>query len=349
MSEYRRKIGLAPGTILAPPHDSGVVAVELISYNNEAFIQQESEISSGLKEQILEGQTHWFNVIGTGNGDFLRKLGAEFGLHLLLVEDISNHEQRAKFEDHGEFCIAHLRMLRLGDDGHSILSEKISLLLGNNLLFSFQEVSGDVFNPVRRRIEQKSGRIRSNGGDYLFYALLDVTIDNYFIVVDHFQEEIDRLENELEAGASDELVGRIRRLRKDLIVCRRQMQPLRDALVKMTNSETPLIGERSRQFLTDAYDHLLHVLEITDSQMDYLNVLSDTFYAQQGQRMNEVMKILTIISTTFIPMSFLAGLYGMNFSHIPELNHPNGYYILLGVMGAIFIGMLIFFKRKNWW
>jgi magnesium transporter len=292
--------------------------------------------------------TSWINVDGVHDMTVIEKLGQHFLIHPLTLEDTVNTAQRPKLEEFDDYLYMALKMLTWDDEAGRLRAEQVSLVLGHHFLISFQEAEGDVFAPVRTRIRQGRGRLRRSGGDYLAYALIDSVVDHYFVVLELLGEKIEALEEQLYANDGDDPLAAIFRLKQEMIYLRKQIGPLREPLSQLHKSENPLIQEKHRVFFADVYDHLLQALEVVESLRDVLSGLQDLYISMTGQRMNEIMKVLTIIATIFIPITFVAGIYGMNFEVMPELKWRWGYFAVWGVFAAIGGAMLVYFKRRRW-
>ena len=279
--------------------------------------------------------------------DIIEKLGKCYNLHPLLQEDILNTEQRPKMEDFGDYLFLALKMLNYDENG-VIEAEQVSLVLGSKYVISFQEHEGDVFNSIRERIRKKKGRIRKSGADYLAYALLDAIVDNYFIILENIEERIEATEKLLTANPATETLQSIRELKKDAIFLRKSIWPLREVISNLEESESPLIHESLGAYLRHVYDHTIQIIDTVESLRDTISGLLDVYLSTLSNRMNEVMKVLTIFASIFIPLTFIAGIYGMNFTFMPELDWQWGYFAALCIMALAAGAMLVYFKRKKW-
>jgi len=290
----------------------------------------------------------WINIDGLHQVEAIAKIGQHFGLHPLVLEDIVNTEQRPKLEDYGKYIFMVAKMLSYDDTQGMIQTEQISLVLSSNFVLTFQEGSEDDFAPVRERIKSPNGRLRNMGADYLLYTLIDAVVDNYFIVLDKIGEKVEELEEILLTQFAHAHVHKIHDLRREMILARKSIWPLREAITVLARQETALIKEATAVYLRDVYDHTVRLSDTVESNRDLLSVMMDIYLTSLSNRMNEVMKTLTIISTIFMPLTFIAGVYGMNFDHMPELRWPWGYPVVLGGMLVLGIGMVFFFKKKKW-
>jgi len=295
-----------------------------------------------------EPTTTWINVDGVHDMALIEKLGRHFMIHPLTLEDTVNTTHRPKLEEFDTYLYVVLKMLDYDAGREKIRSEQVSLVIGPNFLISFQEQEGGVFNAVRERIRKGRGRIRQGGSDYLAYALIDCIVDHYFLVLEQLGERIESLESQLYENSGPDLLHDIFRLKQEMIYLRKQVWPLREPLSHILKIDSPLIKDASRVFFADVYDHLVQGMDVIESLRDVLSGLQDLHISITGHRMNEIMKVLTIIATIFIPITFVAGIYGMNFEVMPELKWRWGYFAVWGLFGAVTAGMLLYFKRRRW-
>jgi len=264
------------------------------------------------------------------------------------MEDILSVGQRPKLEDYSDYLQAVIKLLSIDPDENTIEYEQLTFILKENVLITFQEKTGDVFNSVRTRIKEGKGTIRKRGADYLLYALLDLVVDHYFSILENFGEKIEDLETELLGNPDKNTLNKLHSLRRETLLLRRTIYPLREMVGKFEKLEEPIIHNDIKVFIRDLYDHTIKVIENIEVLRDMTSGLLDLYMNTTSNKMNEIMKVLTIMSAIFIPVTFIAGLYGMNFVNMPELAYKNGYFIVLGVMFIVVIGMLIFLKRKKW-
>ncbi len=290
----------------------------------------------------------WINVDGVHESDIIRKIGEHFRIHPLVLEDIMDTGQRPKMEDFGSYIYFVVRMARPDRKNEEDRFEQISLILGRNFVISFQEDVGDVFDPVRERIRQGKGRIRKMGADYLAYCLIDAVVDGYFSVLDKQGEEIETLEDQLLVKPEPPTMHRIHRLKREMIFMRKSVWPLREVINGLERTESRLFKPSTSVFLRDVYDHTVQVMDTIETYRDILSGMLDTYLSSVSNRMNEVMKVLTIIATIFIPLTFIVGIYGMNFDYIPEIKWHYGYFATWAVMITVALFMVAFFRRKRW-
>ncbi|KPK85704.1 MAG: magnesium transporter [Phycisphaerae bacterium SM23_33] len=296
----------------------------------------------------------WINVDGIHDLEVVERLGSHFGIHPLVLEGIVNTTQRPKTEDFDEYIYLVLKMLSYDESSAGILAEQVSVVLGPNFVISFQEREGDVFESIRERLRSQKGRIRQTGADYLLYSMVDAIVDQYFVILEKFGETIETTEEGLISDPVPERLQAIRSLKQDMIFLRKSVWPLREAVSALERAESKLIKKGTRVYLRDVYDHTIQVIDAIETYRDMLSGMLDVYLSSVSNRMNEVMKVLTIIATIFIPLTFVAGIYGMNFSpeaspfNMPELRWRYGYLACLGVMALVTATMVMYFRRKRW-
>ena len=349
MRKAARKAGLPPGTVLytgAQKHEKATI--DIIDYDEGSL----REFASASVEDCLPFRDTptitWMNVTGIHDVKIIEALGERFGLHPLVMEDIVSTGQRPKFEDFGSHAFMVLKTLHKAESVGEIQTEQISLILGANFVISFQEIEEDPFGHVRERIRSGKGRIRTMGSDYLAYALVDAIVDHYFVVLEKLGDEIEVLGEETVSDPTPSTLQTIQMLKRELSHLRRSVWPLREVISGFQRGDSVLLAEKTEIFLRDAYDHTIQVMETVESFRDIVSGMFDTYLSSVSNRMNEVMKVLTIIATIFIPITFVAGVYGMNFQHMPELAWPWAYPVALLVMLAIAAVMVVYFRRKRW-
>mgnify|MGYP001819531832 FL=1 len=348
-SKVARKTGLAPGTVVyVGKKATKDLFIDVFDYNKDYLDEKKlKNIEEAFTYENKETIT-WINVNGLNHVKEIEKLGKDFELHPLILEDITNTQQRPKLEEHEEYIFVVLKMLYFDKD-QNLKFENISFIQGSNYLLSFQEADGDVFDAVRDRLRNSKGRVRSNGADYLLYALMDAIVDNYFNLMETMGDKIEELEENLfSEKPNKDLIHEIHGLKREILKIRRAVYPLREVVNQIDKVDLSLITEKTQLYLRDLYDHVIQVSESIDIQRELIWSLMDMHMTTISNRMNEVMKVLTIMATIFIPLTFIAGIYGMNFENIPELKFKYGYFVLWGVMIGIFLAMLYYFKRKEW-
>jgi len=344
-----RKVGLPPGTLVQVEEKKAEKAkISLIDYDEAQF--QEKEVAT-IEECFPfkdKPSVTWINIDGVYQVEVIEKIGAHFGIHSLILEDIMHTVQRPKMEDFEDYIFVVVRMIYYDDKKNDIEAEQVSIILGTNFVISFQEKEGDVFDHVRERIRRNKGRIRKMKADYLAYALLDTIVDHYFIVLEKLGEKIEGMEEELVTNPTPVTLQTIHTLKRELIFLRKSIWPLREVISVLERGELSLIHESTGIYLRDVYDHTIQVVDTIETFRDMVSGMLDIYLSSISNKMNEVMKVLTIIATIFIPLTFVAGLYGMNFKYIPELEWHWGYFAVLFVMVIIGFGMVMYFRNKKW-
>lgn len=343
------KHGRAPGEMVhVGEHHTERTRITVMDYTADRFDEKELPSAEACFAYRDAASVTWINVDGVHDVALIEKLGTHFGLHPLVMEDIVNTGQRPKTEVYDEYVYMVMTMLRYDDVHHEVRTEQVSLVLGKGFVLSFQEQQGDVFDPVRQRIRHAKGAVRKSGADYLAYVLLDALVDGYFLVLEHLGEQTEWLDAQVAEKPLPHTPRSIQRLRTELILMRKAVWPLRESVATLQRDESELLGASLRPYLADLHDHTARVADTTEMLRDLVSGVRDTYLSYVSNRMNEVMKVLTIIATIFIPITFVAGIYGMNFENMPELKNPNGYYYALGAMAAIVVGMLGYFRKKGW-
>jgi magnesium transporter len=343
------KIGQLPGSLI---HVGKVknkpVKTTLIDYNANDFTELEcKQVNECLSFENPEN-TYWLNVDGLNQPDIISIIGKKLNLHPLLLEDILNTTHRPKVEEFEGYLFFTLKMITINVKKKQIESEQVSLVLGPNWLVTFQEQEGDIFDAIRIRLKENKGLIRKSKADYLLYSIIDIIVDHYFIIIDFLNDEIEDLEDEVLYDPTQESSIKIQNLKRLLMNFRKSMLPLREAVSSLQKYNNNLINEETLRYYRDIYEHLIHLTDNLESQRDMLASIMDLYLSGISNKMNQVMKVLTIIATIFIPLTFIVGVYGMNFKNIPELNWRYGYFAIWGIMLVIVILMLVYFKRKKW-
>jgi magnesium transporter len=343
------KTGLPPGTLIhVGERKTEEVRITYIDYDELNFQEKQVlDISECFQFKTTPTVT-WINIDGIHQIDIIEKLGQQFELHPLILEDILNTGQRPKFEDFEKCIFVVLKMLSYDDQKQRTCSEQVSLVLGTNFVISFQEKVGDVFEPIRDRIRNAKSRVRKMGPDYLAYSLLDAVVDNYFVILEKLGEKVESMEEELVAEPTEETLRQIHSLKREMIFLRKSVWPLRELINGLQKSEFLLIKESTQVYLRDVYDHTIQIIDTIESLRDTVSGMLDVYLSSLSNRMNAVMKVLTIIATIFIPLTFIAGIYGMNFKYMPELEWRWGYGIVVLVMAVVAVSMLLYFRRKKW-
>jgi magnesium transporter len=348
-AKLSRKAGASPGT-LVHIGEQQIDQVRLTLVNYDSHTLEEHQVSTLDEALALCTGDHltWLNIDGIHDIELIGRLGRHFDIHPLTQEDILNTMHRPKFEEFEHYAFIVLKMLRYDSTSGRVLTEQFSLILTENVLISLQEAQGDVFEPVRTRLQKGRGRIRNAGCDYLAYALIDAIVDHYFAILEQIGIQIGAIENQTLSDPTAAVLQDIHTMKRKILYLRKQIWPLREVVGTMAKEESALIRDETMIFLRDVHDHTVQIMETIESQRDLLAGLLDLYMTGISNRMNEIMKVLTIIATMFIPITFIAGVYGMNFKYMPELEWPWGYGLIWGVMVAMVIVMVIFFKKKKW-
>jgi magnesium transporter len=340
--------GLPPGSMVHVGEQKiERVRISRIRYDEQGYEEDEPSATEPLAPAAGDRRIVWINVAGLHQIDVIDAIGKAFGVHPLALEDIVHAGQRPKLDDYERQLFVVLNALQAVDDQH-INVEQVSLLVGPNYVVSFQERDGALFDPVRDRIKAGKGRCRKLGADYLAYALLDTVVDHYFVVLERFSEMTERLEETLIRRPDPNALGTLHGLKRQMILLRKSIWPLREVVSGLQRGESPLITDATRLYLRDVYDHTVRVIDTVETLRDLLSGMLDIYLSSLSYRLNEVMKVLTIIATIFIPLTFLTSIYGMNFMNMPELKWPWGYPALWLLMLSIGGGMLYYFRKKRW-
>ncbi len=351
----RLKPGLPPGALVhVGERKEGRAKITLIDYDEAGVREKElRNIEESFPFKDLPSVT-WINIDGLHETGIIEKIGKHFEVHPLVLEDILTTDQRPKMEDFEKYTFIVLKMIRYDEGKNEITSEQISIILGMNYVISFQELEGDTFDHIRDWIRTGKGRLRRMGSDYLSYALLDSIVDHYFTVLERLGEKIEEMEDVVLGDPTPESLQTIHALKREMTQMRKSVWPLREVVNRLERSESPLIQDSTKPYLRDVYDHTIQVIDTIETYRDLLSGLLDLYLSSISNRMNEVMKVLTIIATIFIPLTFIAGIYGMNFSpsasrwNMPELNWRFGYPAVLFLMLLIGFSMTLYFRRKKW-
>jgi len=349
----RRRVtapGAPPGTVSADPN-ALKPTISLMAYNPQSITERRIEDVRGIAEVLPNFAVTWINVVGLGDAGVIEELGRIFKLHRLTLEDVVNVDQRPKVEHYEDYMFLVARMPTLGE---GLSTEQFSMFLGPNFVISFDERPGDCLAPVRDRIRSKRGRIRDAGADYLAYAMLDAIVDAYFPVIEQYGEQLEYLEDAAVRGSAGDTPARLLMVRHDLIMFRRAVWPLRDTLSSLYRDETQLMTEDTRVYVRDCYDHAVQLLDVIETYREVTSGLMELYNSGVSKRTNEVMKVLTMMSSVFIPLTFIVGIYGMNFNterspySMPELDAYFGYPVTLLVMVVIALLLVYYFYRKGW-
>ena len=347
--KMKKKPGLAPGTLIHVGEKKvEKVRIRVIDYDEENIEERELEAIDECVPYKDKPTVTWINIDGLHDVNVIEKIGTNFGLHPLVLEDIVHTEQRPKMEDFGNYIFIITKMLSYDEEENRLEAEQFSLILSHNYILTFQERVGDVFEPVRERLRTGKGRLRRSPPDYLAYALIDAVVDHYFLVLEKISEKVEALEEELISEPAPETLQTIHHLKRELIFLRKSVWPLRELIGTLERGESGLIEQATTVFLRDVYDHTIQVIDTVETLRDMVSGMLDVYLSSVSNKMNEVMKVLTIIATIFIPITFIAGIYGMNFEFMPELKWHWAYPLVWIVIIAVGVSMLFYFKKKKW-
>jgi magnesium transporter len=341
--------GLSPGTLVHyGEKKEEKVRITLYEYDDENFSFKEINNVEEILTEEKPNFVKWINIDGLHDIDVIKKIGDYYNLHPLLLEDILHTDQRPKAEDYDSYIYIVLKMLKYNDNSSEVNVEQVSIILGNNFVISFQESVGDVFNPVRERLKNHKGKIRTMKADYLCYALLDAIVDQYFVILEKLGEDLAFIEEELLVNPEPSTLQKIHKLKRELIFLRKSIWPVREVVSFLQKGFSALIKSTTAVFLRDVYDHTIQIIETLEEYRDIVSSLIDIYLSSISNKMNQIMKVLTIIATIFIPLTFIAGVYGMNFKYMPELEWHWGYFAVWAFMIVISVFMLIIFKKRGW-
>jgi len=348
-SRIHRKIAQPPGTVeFVGVQKVDQVTVTVMSYDKDRIEEKDIENIEECFVYRDMKQASWINVNGLHDTELIKKLGDHFGIHPLVLEDIVHTNQRAKVEDYEDNIYVVARLLHRGEVDTEVKAEQVSFVIGPNYVLTFQERPGDVFEPVRHRLRGAKGRIRSFGPDYLAYRLIDAIVDDYFLTLERISKVIEDAEAELMQAPTPKILEHIHHVKNETIFLRNAVGPLREVVANLERGDSKLIKKNTAAYFRDVHDHTIQTIDAVNSFRDMLSGLQDLYLSSVSNRMNEVMKVLTIIATIFVPLTFVAGIYGMNFTHMPELGWRWSYPIFWIVIAVVSIGMLLFFRRKRW-
>jgi len=349
VSQQSKKAGHPPGTLMHTGEKrSDITDITIFDYNEAGFKELTYDSLHGVMPEKSEAAVRWINVVGLHQIDILEKLGEHYGLHPLVMEDILNTAQRPKLEDYENYIYIVAKLLYIDDKTDEVVPEQLSIVLGRDFVISFGENPAEVFEPVRERIKSGAGRIMKMGADYLAYSLIDSIVDSYFVVLERLGDEIEFAEDLLTTCSSAETLKDIHHLKKDMLYFHKSIWPFREVAGILEHGESPLIRETTRVYLHDVYDHIIQAMDTTETYRDMLSGMLDIYLSSISNRMNEVMKVLTIISTLFMPLTFIAGVYGMNFKFMPLLEWKWGYYGVLLAMALVVVFMILYFRKRKW-
>ena len=343
------KSGTAPGTMdFIGDQKVENARIDVLHYDETSLRELKGADVKQCSDVAKESGVTWINVNGIHDTALIEALGQSFGLHPLTMEDIVNTTQRPKVEEFTQYLYVVLKMIGFDDTKNQLKIEHVSLILGDGFVISFLEDEGDVFDPVRGRIQSTKGRIRTMKSDYLAYALMDAVVDHYFVVVERIGDSIEEIDDRILADPNPNDIHEIHRLKDQILNLRKAVWPLREEIGALEKIESTLIRPETRVYLRDIYDHTIQIIDMLETFRDIIGNMHDTYLSSISIRMNEIMKVLTIIATIFIPLTFIVGVYGMNFENLPELKWHYGYFMVWGMMIAVAGGLIVYFKRNRW-
>lgn len=338
-----------PGTIqyIGKDRDSEI-KLNIIKYNNKTLQEEQISTIEESKQYIETDSVTWLNISGVHDENIIKDVGSIYNVHPLVLEDTTNTTQRPKLEDYSDYLYLTFKMAKYNSKTNKIEMEQISLIVWGNLVLSLQEVEGDVLDKLRNRIRNSKGKIRSRGSDYLMYSIIDSIVDYYFTVLEYIGNEIEALEEKLLDEASQEILNGIYGLKKEIVFLRNSIWPMRELVSLLQRSDCNIIHDNTNIYLKDVYDHTIQVIETVESFRDITSGMLDLYLSTVSNKMNEIMKVLTIFAAIFIPLTFIAGVYGMNFEFMPELSWKYSYIVWWTVIGILGLGMVLYFKKKKW-
>ncbi len=350
MSKKHKKAGLSPGTIVYTGNKQlEKIYIHFLQYDGDSFVEDKFDNHKKIAfNNLIDGKVNWYDIRGIHDVELIEIIGKAFQIHPLILEDVADVNQRPKFDEYELGNFITIRALSFDKSKLSVTTEQISLYFNKSVVLTFQENESDLFEEVRIRIKNGKGRIRNRKTDYLSYAIIDVLIDNYYIVLEEIEEVIEELEENLLSTQDLRNKNRIHILKKELLFVRKSILPLREAINRFSKNETIYVEDRTLLFIRDAYDHTIQIMDMLDSYRDILTGLQDLLITEVSYKMNQVMQVLTLVATIFIPLTFLAGVYGMNFDNMPELHWEYSYFVLLGIMFVLLVGLIFYFKKRKW-
>ena len=349
LSSAAGKIGLAPGSLVhVGEQRHAETRITLVEYNRETLTEHQVRTAADICPAPDQATVTWVQVEGLSDVALIEELGRNFGIHALILEDILNTQQRPKFEEFADHLYIALKAVSLEPDGFSVEYEQISLILTSNFVLTFREKTDDLFLPLRRRLDDDKGRLRGNGADYLAYVLLDTVVDHYFVLQDSLDVVIENLDEELLNHPTPATLAAIQGIKRELIFIRKTVSPLREMLGEILRSDAGLFRDKVLFYLRDVHDHALRITEAVDTYRDMVTGMMEVYLSAISNRTNEIMKVLTVLTSIFIPLTFIVGVYGMNFEHMPELKLKWFYPALWGVFVGLPLALLWFFRKKKW-
>lgn len=344
-----KKIGLPPGTLVHTGDKGiGTLKISLIDYDANQIVEKKNATLKECLVYLDSPSVTWINICGIDDSVAIETIGRHFGLHPLLLEDIMSSGQQSKLDNYRDTLYIVVRQLTYNEKKQEAEDEQVSLILGKNYIISFLESHNNIFAPIRERLRNPKGRLRQRGPDYLCYTLIDCLVDNYFLILEKIDNKLEVLEEELFNRPTPQTLQKMHHSKREIVLLRKAVWPMREVISSFRRMESPLIQDATKLYIQDVYDHTIQAIDTIESFRDITSGMLDIYLSNLSQRMNEIMKVLTIVATIFVPLTFIASLYGMNFKHIPELEWVWGYYFTLVMMLVIFFSMLFYFRRKKW-
>jgi len=346
-SKIKNQYYLPPGSIVSNAISNAETKIEIISFNEDFF---EEKVCKNIDELFFEdriGFNTWINVDGIHNNEIIEKIGKKFNIHYLTLEDVVNVDQRPKYENYDAYNVAFLKLLFYEND--ILKTEQLSIILTEKYIITFQEIiGGDPFNAIRERLRQAKGRVRKCGADYLAYALIDAVVDSYFIILDEVERKVDEFDLKLQEAPTPEILKQLHHARRELLFMRKSVAPMRELILNMSRDDDKLFTQTTQIYMRDLLDHQIRITESIDNYREIISEMVESYMSGTSFKMNEIMKVLTVISTFFIPLTFIVGVYGMNFDNMPELHTKYGYYFVWLAMIITVLSLLYYFRKKDW-
>lgn len=343
------KAGMAPGTLLHIGENLlSKIRLSYLEYDEKNLFEEEDVSIETCLNRIETPLMTWIQVYGVSDPTIISSLGTHFRLHSLILEDVLNTSQRAKLDTYKDQVFVVCRLLRYNELNHELKDEQVSIIFGPNYLISFLEKDEDVFKPIKERLQNENNRMRREGPDYLAYALLDIIVDQYFVVLEKVDVDLDNLEEELMHFPKADTIKKMQKAKREMIFLRKSIWPMRDVISRFQRLEPPIVSTSLQVYLRDVYDHLVQTIDIIEGFRDVVSGMMDVYLSNINIRTNEIMKVLTIVSTIFVPLTFISSLYGMNFEFMPELHYKYGYPVVLALLASVAGVMLYYFHRKKW-
>jgi magnesium transporter len=344
-----RKVGLPPGTLVHTGEiKNEFPTVTVVDYDDKNLLVENSLLINDALSMRKQAANRWINLDGIHDSNIINSIGSFFGIHPLVLEDIQNTGQRPKVEEYDGYLYIVIRMIYFDNKSNEITTEQVSIIMGEDYLLTFQENKDNFFIPLIDRISKEISNIRKMGIDYLLYAILDLIVDSYFLVLEKTGEEIELSEDSMVAAPGPEILTKVHGLKREMLYMHKAVWPLREVVGGLQRCECCLVSGTTSIYLRDVYDHIVQMMDTIETYRDILSGIVDLYLTVASNKMNEIMKFLTVFSVLFMPLTFIAGVYGMNFEYIPELKFKYGYFLVVMLMAVCFISMILFFKKKKW-